>query len=190
MSGKPPSQEYGYRRGMSTKEDMPDYNHPRHQQRITRLVKGNLTTNGTQWSTWVETTSTPTSNQLFATVATTVSWPGLEGFYIDELEAGLTCALMATSTGEASSGSTMGYRWEAKDSAEATWTALSTWRLVGSPGTSTGTERTVSGYAPLAAGYNKIPLLVRLRAYKKSGQMGKVRIKNSSYVAIKPKKQS
>lgn len=190
---KPPSHEYGFRRAMSTLEDMPDYHHPRHQRKVIRLVKGqNLTADGVQWSTWTETTSTPTSksSNYIATTPITVSWPGLEGFNVDEMEAGLTCALMATSTGEATSASTMAYRWEMKDDNESTYTAISTWKLVGSPGTSTGIERTVSGYVSLGSGYKKLPLLIRLRAYKESGQMGKVRIKNSSYVTIMPKKQS
>ncbi len=187
MTVKPASHEHGFRREYSTLEDMPRYNHPRHQQRITKLVKDQkLTTAGVQWSTFVETTSTPTSksSNYIATQATTISWPGLEGYNVDEMEAGLTGSFMST---KGTSGTTIAFRWEIKDDDETTWTAISTFKKIAG-GTSTGVERTVSGSVSLGAGYKKLPLLIRMRAYARTTH-GKIRIKSSSYVAIKAKKQ-
>lgn len=196
MTHKPPSAEYGFRRDMSTADDYLQHNAPRHEQRIIKLVKDQkLTTDGVQWSTWVETTSTPTSAaaDYIATQPTTLNWPGLQGFYVDEMEAGLTGAFMVTSTGVTTGAavySTMAYRWELMDNDESTYTAISTWKMVAKAGTSTAVEKTVSGYASLGTGYNKLPLLIRLRGYAESGKMHKMHIKNSSYIAVKAKKSS
>lgn len=185
MSGKPPSVEKGFRDSWSTVEDMPVYYAPRHEARTFRLLTGNLTTDGVQRSGFTSSSGTPSSNQIFTVSTATITWPGLDGFYADELEAGLTCGLRSSS---GTSGTTIGFRWELKNSTGSTWQAMhSTYKKV-KAGTSTDVERTFSGYASLGLGYNKLPLHIRLRAFAR--QKGKLRIKNSSYVAIKVKKSS
>lgn len=185
MSRKPPSAEAALRQEWSTAEDFIRYNAPRHQQQVIKLISGSLTTDGVQYSTWTRATSSGSSKSTMHYSGSTypVVWAGLEGFYVDELEAGLTLELMGTQAA-----TTLGYRWEVKDDDESTWSALSTWRTV-KGGTSTAISRTLSGYGSLATGYNKLPLETRVRFFTK-GTRGKFRVKSSSYIAIKAKKQS
>ena len=142
-----------------------------------------LTTAGIQWST-ITTGSTGITSGSSAVVthaATTINWPGLDGEYVDEMEAGLTMAFAASATG-----STGGFVWEMKDSDGSTWTIISSaakWQT-----TKAWKERTNSGYVKLGTGYNKLPLHLRLKAWNKLASKIQVKIKNSSYVRIKPKK--
>lgn len=189
MARKPPSFDIAVQEEWSTKESLTPAFAPRHQQKVVRLITDELSSNGVQWSGWSETSAAGSSKSTdVVTVGSTytIGWAGLEGFYLDELEAGLTAQFMST---KGTSGTTVGFRWEYKDDSENSWAALSTWRTF-KAGTSTAVSRTLSGYAPLTTGYNKLPLEVRLRLYKKASADGKAkgRIKNSSYVAIKVKK--
>lgn len=159
-------------------------------QYVAHLVGGALTTAGVQYGT-LTTQSTGISSAAMKTcLATTISWPGLEGCYIDELEAGLTVEFAATAV----AATTMGYIWEMKDQGETTWTAITAVETTKASSVATYTARTVSGYrlyrsGTLAAGYNKLPINLRCRFFaKNAAAKGKMRVRNSSYVAIKPRK--
>ena len=183
MGRKPPSAEAGLRQEWSTAEDLVRHGIVRHDGPITHLIKGNLTAVGSQYSTWTWTDAAGNSKSSMHVSGSTytVAWPGLEGLFAKEIEAGFTISVLST-VNKGSSGTTVGWRWEMKDDNESSWSAISTYRLF-KAATSTATEKTASGYAPLATGYNKLPLEVRLRFYSR-GNKGKFRVKNSSYIAI------
>ena len=193
---KPPSVEYLYRDAyISTKEDMINFHVPRHQQYVYHLITNKaLTSDGVAWSaptTAQDTCATGSceTSYIVTAFATTISWPGLEGFYIQELECGLT---MGALTPSQTSQTTAAFAWEIKDDDESTWTQLSTFKEL-LPASNTAIEFTLSGYGKLGAGYNKLPLGIRLRGYRKTdagSDITKFYVKNSSYVAIKVKKSS
>lgn len=189
----PPSVEYGFRQEWSSADSYQKYNAPRHQQYVYHLVDNKfLTSDGVAWSTVGGNNTCDTgsskSSMIITGYASTMSWPGLQGFYIQELECGLTVGVM----GGGDTASTARFRWEIKNSTGSTWQAISTYKGLAS-GSSTKTEYTVSGYGKLGLGYNRLPLGIRLRGYRRS-DVGSSEInfyvKNSSYVAIKAKKSS
>jgi len=183
MGRKPPSAEAGLRQEWSTAEDLVKYGIDRHGGPAVHLIKGNLTTAGSQYSTWaqVPASSYSSKSSYYISGSTyTLAWPGLEGLYAKELEAGLTVSLSSTEAA-----TTIGFRWQMKNDDETTWTGIQSTFVKLKAGTSTAVERTVSGYTPLATGYNKLPLEVRLRFYSRAtASLAKFRIKNSSYVRI------
>jgi hypothetical protein len=158
---------------------------------VAHLIGGALTTAGIQYGTLTtQSTGITSLAGLKNCLASTISWPGLEGCYIDELEAGLTIEFAATAV----AATTMGYIWEIKNKGETTWTAITAVETTKASTVATYTARTVSGYrlyrdGTLDAGYNKLPLNIRCRFFaKNAAAKGKMRVKSSSYVAIKPKK--
>ena len=186
MSMKPPSIEYALRQNWSTKEDMLQYNVPRNEFRYQHLVTGAPTTNGVVYSAISCSTnaSSKTSNIYTVGSTMTLNWPGLEGFYVDEMEVGLTIAARSTAAQ-----STFGYSWQIKDDDATTWQNITTYKTYKGT-TLTWDERTLShNKVTVGTGYNKLPLSLRLKFYSRSTK-GKMKIKSSSYVAIRPKKQS
>lgn len=186
MSFKPPSVEYGFRQEWSTKDDFVRYNHQRENQQIVRLVSGTPTTNGVVYSAISCSTAASSKTSAVYTVGSTytLAWAGLEGFYVDELEVGLTIAARSTAAQ-----STFGYSWQIKDDDATTWQNVTTFKTYKGT-TLTWDERTLShSKITTGTGYNKLPLELRLRFYSKSAK-GKMKIKSSSYVAIKAKKYS
>lgn len=151
-----------------------------------RLVGGALTTVGTQWSALTSASTLNTSAAMATILSSTISWPGLDGQEIDEAEFGLTAELYSAA---ATSKTTVGFLWQIKNKDETTWTGICTDRQVQS---TIAVARTMSGYrlrgdGTLAAGYNTLPLNIRLQAYTRTGSknVGLFRVKNSSYVRIK-----
>lgn len=186
MSMKPPSVEEALRQEWSTKEDLVRYNVPRNESRVVRLVSGAPTTNGVVYSAIsCSTAATSKSSGQYTVGSTyTLTWPGLEGFYADEIEVGLTVAARSTAAQ-----STFGYSWQMKDDDATTWQNMTTFKTYKGT-TLTWDERTVShSKVTTGTGYSKLPLSLRLRFYSKSAK-GKMKIKSSSYVAIRPKKQA
>uniref|UniRef100_A0A6H1ZVW0 Uncharacterized protein n=1 Tax=viral metagenome TaxID=1070528 RepID=A0A6H1ZVW0_9ZZZZ len=156
-----------------------------------RLVGGALTTAGVQWgalSTLTTGPATSKSSNMITVLSSTISWPGLDGEYIDEMEVGLTASLRSTVHSTVSE-TTVGFVWQIKDQSETTWTNINTAVTLRS---TIAAERTVSGYrmrgdATLATGYNKLPINIRMRAYTKNSSpyKGRARVKSSSYVIVK-----
>lgn len=158
---------------------------------IARLVGGNLTTLGSQYNTFTTQSTGITSNTsaLKTAFSSTINFPGLEGLYIDEFEAGLTVEFKSTAV----AATTVGYLWQMKNSTGSTWTNITAVETTKGSTTTTPTARTVSGYrlyrdSSLSTGYNKLPINLRLRFFAKSAaSAAKIRVKNSSYVAVKPR---
>ena len=147
--------------------------------------RGDLTTNGVQYSS-ITTGSTGITSKSTAAVGvtianTTLSIPGFDNHYLDEIEFGLTQALASTN-----GTSTCGYCWYWKDPDESTWTALMS--AYNFRTTKAWTDRTHSGYGKPATGYNKLPMALKLEAWGKTASMLEIKIKNSSYVKITPKR--
>ena len=183
MTRKPPSVEAALRQEWSTKEDIVGYGINRFGGPVTHLIKGNLTTDGNQYSTWAQVPASSYSSKTSYYISGStysIDWPGLDGLYAKEIEAELGIALMSTEAA-----TTVGFRWEIKDDDETTWTPMQSTFIKLKAGTSTAVQRTVSGYAPLSTGYNKLPLEVRLRFYSRAtASLAKFRVKNTSYVKI------
>ena len=150
-----------------------------------------ITTAGSKWTTnsRVSTGASSNSSGYKAHFATTITWPGLTtgtAMYLDELEVGLTFNVDTTSTAVKS---TFGYRFEWKDKGQSTWQALSTWRVVASTKATT-LARTLSGYAITGTGYQKVPFNLRLRTYNRVSKNYTFRLKNTSYVVVKPRRSA
>lgn len=159
---------------------------------IAHLVGGAITTAGIQYTAYTTQTTgiTSLSSALKTALSSTINWPGLEGKYIDEAEFGLTLEELSTAV----AATTFGYIWSMKNSTGSAWqniTAVESTK--GSTVDITPLSRTVSGYrlhrdGSLATGYNKLPINLRLQFFAKSATAkAKVRVKSSSYVAIKPR---
>lgn len=157
---------------------------------VAHLVGGALTTAGVQYGTesTQSTGATSKSTAIKTNLSSTLNWPGLEGKYIDEAEFGLTVAFKSTAV----AATTIGYVWQIKSQGETTWTNISAVETTKGSTVAAYTERTVSGYrlyrdGSLAAGYNRLPLNIRLRFFSKGASAGKIKVKSSSYIAIKPR---
>ena len=156
----------------------------RNQSFTKHILSGEPTTDGVRWSAVTCTTGTPCSKSSnIVTVGDstyTISWPGLDGWYVTDLEVGLVCGIRST---KGDTRTTIGFEWEYKDDDETTWTGLTTFHTFATSSTIAYLEITQSGYPLPATGYNKLPLELRLRAYSKTTKSN-FKIKNSSYVKI------
>ena len=158
---------------------------------VAHLVGGALTTAGTQYTSYTTQSTGLTSNSsaLKTVLSSTINFPGLEGLYIDELEAGLTIEELSTAV----AATTFGYVWQMKNSTGSSWTNITAVKTAKGSTTTTPLSQTVSGVrlhrdSSLSTGYNKLPINLRLRFFAKSAAAkAKVRVKSSSYVAIKPR---
>ncbi len=157
---------------------------------VANLVGGAITTAGIQYSAYTTQTTgiTSKSSALKVALSSTISWPGLEGKYIDEAEFGITVSALSTAV----AATTFGYLVSIKNSTGSTWTNISAMETTkGSTVIATPTERTLSGVrlyrdSSLAAGYNKLPINLRIQFFaKNASSKTKMRIKASSYVALK-----
>lgn len=152
---------------------------------VAKLVGGDLTTNGAQYSakTTVSTGATSKSTAHTTAFSSTISWPGLDGSYIDEIEFGLTANINSCA-------STIGYRWEMKNATGSTWQVLSTFRELKNTTYADETQSGIRLYrdGSLATGYNRLPINLRLRFYSETASKGWARVKSSSYIKIKPRR--
>lgn len=148
-----------------------------------------LTSDGVQYiaATTVGTTSVSSkTSQCNLAVSSTINWPGLDGSWIDEVEFGLTAGVQGATGTTATS---IGWFWQWKNSTattvEASWKYLCTAR---SNKSTIYVDRTISGYAKVGTGYNKLPFNVRLMFFGKVVGRGGAKPKNSSYIRIRAKK--
>ncbi len=157
---------------------------------VAHLVGGAITTAGIQYTAYTTQTTGITSNSsaLKTALSSTISWPGLEGKNIDEAEFGITVSMLSTAVAL----TTFGYLVSMKNSTGSTWQNISAMETtLGSTVIATPRERTLSGVrlyrdGSLATGYNKLPINLRIQFFAKSATAkAKMRIKASSYVAIK-----
>ncbi len=137
------------------------------------LAKGNLTSDGTQWSAEKDTT---TANVDVEVESVTIKPPAL-GEMI-EVEFGLTAAFRAVSSATAD----LIYKWQARNLGE-TWVDLHSAVTKTNIGT-TYVEETRSGRFKPVANFNSIPFEVRLVIQCNEASEGRARIKNSSYVRL------
>lgn len=152
------------------------------------LIGGNLAS--TQWGDMSSVSTGYTSTNIMTVLSSTISWPGLDGEYIDEIECSLTANYYNTT---ASSKSTLAQIWQFKYQGESTWTNLTT--LNTNVSTKSTNAVVHSGYllhrdGTLANGYNRLPINLRLRAYTKKGSKveGRIRVKGNSYLTFKTRK--
>ena len=135
--------------------------------------KGNLTSDGVQWSA-----EKTTSTDGYETVEeVTVSPPALGS--VIEFEFGLTCAVKSSSTAES-----VLFKWQARNSG-GSWVDLHS-EVTYAANASTYREYTYSGRFQPATNFNSVPFNIRLQI--KSGAAGGEnavgKTKNSSYVKI------
>ncbi len=138
------------------------------------FAKGDLTSNGIQWSSEVDTTTADTDVEV---ERVTIRPPAL-GELI-EVEFGLTAAFRAVSSATAD----LTYKWQARNSG-------GTWVDLHSPVTKTdiGTsyvEETRSGRFALTSNFDSLPFEVRLVIQCNEANEGRAKVKNSSYVRVK-----
>lgn len=138
------------------------------------FAKGNLTSDGIQWSTERDTT---TVNVDVEVESVTIKPPAL-GEMI-EVEFGLTAAFKAVSSGTAD----VTYKWQARNKG-GTWVDLHTAIVKANIGT-TYVEETRSGRFKPVTNFNALPFEVRLLIRCDEANEGRAKIKNSSYVRVK-----
>lgn len=128
-------------------------------------------------------TSSKSSN-CSEVVSSTINWPGLDGSYIDEAEFDLIAGMRAATA----TVSTIGFFWQWKNSTATAWKFLS---APASCENSTGfTLWRYRGRAKTGAGYNKLPITVRLLFWAKTASKGAGKVRRDSYIKFKAKKTS
>lgn len=136
--------------------------------------KGNLTSDGVQWSAEVDTT-TPDTDVAIETI--TVKPPALGAML--EVEFGLTAAFKAVSSATAD----LIYKWQARNKG-GTWVDLHTAVTKTDIGTSY-VEETRSGRFKAVTSFDSFPFEVRLVLQCNEANQGRAKVKNSSYVRVK-----
>ena len=137
------------------------------------FAKGNLTSDGIQWSA-----EKTTSTDGYETVEeVTVSPPAL-GTVI-EFEFGLTCAVKSSSTAESAL-----FKWQARN-AGGTWVDLHP-EVTYAANASAYREYTYSGRVQPVSNFNSLPFNIRLQIKSGSagGENAVCKTKNSSYVRV------
>ena len=137
------------------------------------FAKGNLTADGVQWSSEVDTTTADTDVEV---ESVTVQPPALGGLV--EVEFGLTAAFRAVSSGTAD----LIYKWQARNKG-GTWVDLHSAVTKTDIGT-TYVEETRSGRFQPVANFNSLPFEVRLIIQCNEANEGRAKVKNSSYVRV------
>ena len=137
------------------------------------LAKGNLTSDGIQWSTEVDTTVVDTDVEV---ESVTVKPPALGE--VLEVEFGLTAAFRAVSSATAD----LTYKWQARNKG-GTWVDLHSAVTKTDIGT-TYVEETRSGRFKLVDNFDSLPFEVRLMIQCNEANEGRAKIKNSSYVRV------
>ena len=136
--------------------------------------KGNLTSDGIQWSAEKDTT---TPNVDVEVECVTVRPPALGDLL--EVEFGLTATFRAVTTATAD----LIYKWQARNKG-GTWVDLHSAVTKTNIGT-TYVEETRSGRFKPVANFNALPFEVRLVLQCNEENEGRAKIKNSSYVRVK-----
>ena len=138
------------------------------------FAKGDLTSNGIQWSSEVDTTTADTDVEV---ERVTIRPPAL-GELI-EVEFGLTAAFRAVSSATAD----LTYKWQARNKG-GTWVDLHSAITKADIGTSY-IEETRTGRFKLVSNFNSLPFEVRLVIQCDEANQGRAKVKNSSYVRVK-----
>jgi hypothetical protein len=138
------------------------------------FAKGNLTSDGIQWSAEVDTTTADTDVEV---ESVTIRPPAL-GEMI-EVEFGLTAAFRAVSSSTAD----LIYKWQARNKG-GTWVDLHSAVTKTNIGT-TYVEETRSGRFKTVANFDSLPFEVRLIIQCNEANEGRAKVKNSSYVRVK-----
>jgi len=138
------------------------------------FAKGNLTSDGIQWSDEKDTTTADTDVEV---ESVTIKPPALGA--VLEVEFGLTAAFRAVSSATAD----LIYKWQARNKG-GTWVDLHSAVTKTDIGT-TYVEETRSGRFKLVANFDSLPFEVRLIIQCNEANEGRARIKNSSYVRVK-----
>ena len=143
-----------------------------------RLVDGNLTEDGVQWSGEVSTVNADTDYEVLKV--------GLDNSQIGILEKlilGLTLAIKAGSTT-----ADVKFKWQAKSKNSTTWVDLHGYITKADVGTSY-IESTVSGYKFPATNLDSYPIDIRLviQSNEITPGVATAKVKNSSYVQVELK---
>jgi len=138
------------------------------------FAKGDLTSDGIQWSDEKDTTTADVDVEV---ESVTVKPPAL-GEMI-EVEFGLTAAFRAVSSGTAD----LKYKWQARNKG-GTWVDLHSQVTKTNIGT-TYVEETRSGRFKTVANFDALPFEVRLIIQCNEANEGRAKIKNSSSVRVK-----
>jgi hypothetical protein len=138
------------------------------------FAKGDLTSDGIQWSAEVDTTTADTDVEV---EDVTIKPPAL-GEMI-EVEFGLTAAFRAVSSSTAD----LIYKWQARNKG-GTWVDLHSAVTKTNIGT-TYVEETRSGRFKTVANFDSLPFEVRLIIQCNEANEGRAKVKNSSYVRVK-----
>ncbi len=138
------------------------------------LAKGDLTSDGIQWCTEVDTTTADTDVEVDSV---TINPPALGAMV--EVEFGLTAAFRAVSSSTAD----LIYKWQARNKG-GTWVDLHSVVTKTDIGT-TYVEETRSGRFKPVANFDAVPFEVRLIIQCNEANEGRARIKNSSYVRVR-----
>jgi hypothetical protein len=138
------------------------------------FAKGDLTSDGIQWSAAVDTTTADTDVEV---ESVTIKPPALGAMI--EVEFGLTAAFRAVSSGTAD----LTYKWQARNKG-GTWVDLHSAVTKTDIGT-TYVEETRSGRFKTVANFDSVPFDVRLIIQCNEVNEGRAKVKNSSYVRVK-----
>jgi hypothetical protein len=137
------------------------------------FARGNLTSDGVQWSA----EKTTTTNDYEAVEEVTINPPKLGE--IIEFEFGLTCSVRSSGTGESAL-----FKWQARNKG-GTWVDLHA-EVTYPANASTYKEYTYSGRFKPVADFNGIPFDIRLviKSGAAGGENAIGKTKNSSYVKV------
>jgi len=138
------------------------------------FAKGNLTSDGIQWSAEQDTTTADVDVEV---ESVTIKPPAL-GEMI-EVEFGLTAAFRAVSSATAD----LTYKWQARNKG-GSWVDLHSAVTLAAIGTGY-VEETRSGRFKTAANFDAMPFEVRLIIQCNEANEGRAKVKNSSYVRVK-----
>jgi len=138
------------------------------------LAKGDLTSDGIQWSAEKDTTTADVDVEV---ESVTIKPPSLGAMI--EVELGLTAAFRAVSSATAD----LTYKWQARNKG-GTWVDLHSVVTKTDIGT-TYVEETRSGCFKPVANFDSVPFEVRLIIQCNEANEGRAKIKNSSYIRVK-----
>ncbi|MBI4295613.1 MAG: hypothetical protein HY667_00700 [Chloroflexi bacterium] len=137
------------------------------------FAKGNLTSDGIQWSADKDTTTAGVDVEV---ESVTIKPPALGAMI--EVEFGLTAAFRAVSSATAD----LIYKWQARNKG-GTWVDLHSAVTKTDIGT-TYVEETRSGRFKMIANFDSIPFELRLIIQCNEANEGRAKVKNSSYVRV------
>jgi hypothetical protein len=138
------------------------------------FAKGNLTSDGIQWSAEKDTGDSGIDVEV---ESVTITPPALGA--VLEVELGLTAAYRAVSSATAD----LTYKWQARNKG-GTWVDLHSAVVKTDIGT-TYVEETRSGRFKTVTGFNSVPFEVRLIIQCNEASQGRARVKNTSFIRAK-----